>query len=57
MREKEPHGSCEAKTPVTSHINTIMDYTFYWFLGIYDYYMYTGDRHFRGADIPAYANT
>jgi hypothetical protein len=23
-----------------------MDYTFYWFLGIYDYYMYSGDQHF-----------
>ncbi|WP_257668584.1 alpha-L-rhamnosidase-related protein [Parapedobacter tibetensis] len=34
------------KDPVSSHINTIMDYTFYWFLGIYDYYMYTGDRAF-----------
>jgi hypothetical protein len=34
------------KDPVTSHINTIMDYTFYWFLGIYDYYQYTGDRKF-----------
>ena len=34
------------KDPVTSHINTIMDYTFYWFLGIYDYYLYSGDRHF-----------
>lgn len=34
------------KDPVTSHINTIMDYTFYWFLGIYDYYMYTGDSRF-----------
>ncbi len=32
------------KDPVTSHINTIMDYTFYWFLGIYDYYQYTGDK-------------
>ncbi|MBS1656383.1 MAG: alpha-rhamnosidase, partial [Bacteroidetes bacterium] len=31
------------KDPVTSHINTIMDYTFYWFLGIYDYYLYSGD--------------
>lgn len=31
------------KDPVTSHINTIMDYTFYWFLGVYDYYLYTGD--------------
>ncbi len=34
------------KDPVTGHINTIMDYTFYWFLGIYDYYLYTGDRSF-----------
>lgn len=34
------------KDPVTSHSNTIMDYTFYWFQSIYDYYMYTGDKHF-----------
>jgi len=34
------------KDPVTSHINTIMDYSFYWFLGIYDYYQYTGDVSF-----------
>ena len=34
------------KDPVTSHLNTIMDYTFYWFLGINDYYQYTGDKHF-----------
>lgn len=34
------------KAPVTSHINTIMDYTFYWFLSIYDYYMYSGDLQF-----------
>jgi len=34
------------KDPVTSHINTIMDYTFYWFIGIYDYYQYTGDKEF-----------
>jgi len=34
------------KDPVTSHINTIMDYTFYWFLGINDYYQYTGDKTF-----------
>ncbi|MDR0710754.1 MAG: alpha-rhamnosidase [Prevotellaceae bacterium] len=33
------------KDPVTSHINTIMDYTFYWFMGIYDYYLFTGDKH------------
>jgi hypothetical protein len=34
------------KEPVTSHINTIMDYTFYWFMGIYDYYRHTGDKKF-----------
>lgn len=34
------------KTPITSHINTIMDYTFFWFISIYDYYMYSGDRRF-----------
>jgi len=34
------------KDPVTSHINTIMDYTFYWFLSIKDYYQYTGDKTF-----------
>ncbi|WP_448698387.1 alpha-rhamnosidase [Mucilaginibacter sp. AW1-3] len=34
------------KDPVTSHINTIMDYTFYWFLSINDYYQYTGDKTF-----------
>ena len=34
------------KDPVTSHINTIMDYTFYWFKSIHDYYLYTGDLDF-----------
>ena len=32
--------------PVETHINTILDYSFYWFMGIYDYYLYTGDREF-----------
>ncbi|WP_268223940.1 alpha-L-rhamnosidase-related protein [Sinomicrobium oceani] len=34
------------KDPVKSHINTIMDYSFYWFLGVYDYYLYSGDEDF-----------
>jgi hypothetical protein len=34
------------KDPVTSHVNTIMDYTFYWFISIYEYYLYTGDKTF-----------
>ncbi|WP_460542019.1 alpha-L-rhamnosidase-related protein [Echinicola sediminis] len=34
------------KDPVSSHMNTIMDYSFYWFVGIYDYYLYSGDAEF-----------
>lgn len=34
------------KDPVNRHINTILDYSFYWFMGIYDYYLYTGDTAF-----------
>ena len=34
------------KDPVTAHINTIMDYTFYWFKSIHDYYFYTADIAF-----------
>jgi len=45
-------GALRGKDPVTSHINTIMDYTFYWFLGIYDYYQYTGDETFIRAYYP-----
>lgn len=41
------------KDPVTSHINTILDYTFYWFLGIKDYYQYTGDKAFIERNYPS----
>jgi len=34
------------KDPVTGHINTIMDYSFFWFLSLYDHYIYTGDIEF-----------
>ncbi len=34
------------KDPVTAHINTILDYTFYWFISVYDYYLFTGDKKF-----------
>jgi alpha-L-rhamnosidase len=34
------------KDPVDLHLNQIMDYSFYWFMGIYDYYLYTGDLEF-----------
>ena len=32
--------------PVMVHLNNILDYSFYWFMGIYDYYLYTGDEAF-----------
>jgi hypothetical protein len=32
--------------PVDMHINTILDYSLYWFIGIQDYYRYTGDEAF-----------
>ncbi len=32
--------------PVEKHINTIMDYSFYWLMSIYDYYEMTGDGEF-----------
>lgn len=34
------------KDPLTMHINTILDYSFYWFISLYDYYLYTGDFAF-----------
>lgn len=34
------------KGEVEQHINTIMDYTFYWIISIYDYYEMTGDIEF-----------
>ena len=34
------------KDPVTAHVNTIMDYSFYWFKSVYDFYLYTGDIAF-----------
>ena len=34
------------KDPVTAHVNTIMDYTFYWFKSVLDYYEYTADVDF-----------
>ena len=34
------------KDPMSRHINTIMDYSFYWVLGLKDYLLYTGDLDF-----------
>jgi alpha-L-rhamnosidase len=32
--------------PVMAHLNNILDYSFYWLISVYDYYMYTGDKLF-----------
>ena len=32
--------------PVVMHMNAIMDYTFYWFASLRDYWTFTGDRTF-----------
>jgi len=34
------------KDPITTHLNTILDYSFYWFIGLYDYLVHTGDEAF-----------
>lgn len=34
------------KNVIATHHNTIQDYTCYWFIALYDYYLYTGDKEF-----------
>ncbi|MBR1870980.1 MAG: alpha-rhamnosidase [Kiritimatiellae bacterium] len=34
------------KDPISSHVNTIMDYTLYWLMAVGEYYLYTGDAAF-----------
>ncbi|MDQ8738796.1 amylo-alpha-1,6-glucosidase [Paenibacillus sp. LHD-38] len=34
------------KDPLVKHVNTILDYSLYWFISLYDYYLYTGDAEF-----------
>lgn len=34
------------KDPITQHINTITDYTFYWICSVWDYYFFTKDIEF-----------
>ncbi|MBQ8201881.1 MAG: alpha-rhamnosidase [Clostridia bacterium] len=34
------------RDPMTTHINTILDYSFYWVMSLQDYYMSTGDADF-----------
>ncbi|MBD0288508.1 MAG: alpha-rhamnosidase, partial [Flavisolibacter sp.] len=38
--------------PVEAHINTILDYSLYWFTGTFDYYLYSGDEAFLKSIYP-----
>ncbi len=43
--------------PMTMHINTISDYTFYWIAAIWEYYFHTGDMAFVRAIYPTMIST
>jgi len=43
--------------PQTRHMNSILDYSFYWMIGIYNHYMYTGDAEFVKAIYPRMKST
>lgn len=40
------------KDPVEKHINTILDYSFYWIMSVYDYYEMTADADFVACIYP-----
>lgn len=44
--EKRTLIALGGKKPFCSHINTIMDYTFFWFISLYEYYKTYGDIDF-----------
>lgn len=44
--EKRTLIALGGKRPFVMHINTIMDYTFFWLISLHDYYMTYGDRPF-----------
>jgi hypothetical protein len=43
--------------PMTMHINTISDYTFYWIAAMWEYYFHTGDKQFIWASYPNMLST
>lgn len=44
--EKRTLIALGGKAPFKRHINTIMDYTFFWVIGLKEYYMTYGDKQF-----------
>lgn len=50
--EKRTLIALGGKAPFKRHINTIMDYTFFWIMGIREYYQTYGDRKFVRQMLP-----
>ena len=44
--EKRTLIALGGRRPFVQHINTIVDYTFFWIMGIWEYYRTYGDRTF-----------
>lgn len=44
--EKRTLIALGGKKPFCRHVNTIMDYTFFWMISLYEYYVTYGDREF-----------
>ena len=44
--EKRTLIALGGKSPIRAHINTIMDYTFFWIISLHEYYITYGDRRF-----------
>lgn len=40
------------KSPVVQHINTILDYSFFWIIGLWEYHMTYGDKEFLKSVYP-----
>lgn len=43
--ERRTLTALAGKPPFRQHINTIVDYTFYWVMSLYEYYLTFGDMH------------
>ncbi len=50
--EKRTLIALGGKSPFKMHINTIMDYTFFWIISLYDYYYTYGDEDFLNQIFP-----
>ena len=50
--EKRTLIALGGKSPVKAHINTIMDYSFFWIISLYEYYITYGDRDFLAQIYP-----